>query len=71
MGQHVPDSTVRQQMGLSNIKEVLVFSYKPNEGIIEFCSEENIRVIWKHGNAFKIFNGKNELDGVFNPDSLI
>ena len=58
-------------MGFSKIKEVLVFSHKPNNGIIDFCSAENIRVIWKHGNAFQIFNIQNEADEIFNPDNLI
>lgn len=64
-------SIVDRQMGFSKIKEVLVFSYKPNNGIIEFCSAENIRVIWKDGDAFQIFDVQNGADELFNPDSLI
>ena len=64
-------SIVQQQMGFSNIKEVLVFSHKPNDGIIEFCSVENIKVIWKQEDIFKIFYVENEADKPFNPDSLI
>lgn len=64
-------SIVQQQMGFSNIKEVLVFSHKPNNAMIEFCSAENIRVIWKDGDAFQIFNVQNEIDELFNPANLI
>ena len=58
-------------MGYTNIKEVLVFSHKPNDGIIEFCSAENIRVVWKDGDTFQIFDLQNGADELFNPDNLI
>ncbi|MFC4232721.1 hypothetical protein ACFOW1_12530 [Parasediminibacterium paludis] len=64
-------SIVHRQMGYTNIKEVLVFSHKPNDGIIEFCSAENIRVVWKDGGTFQIFNVQNGADELFNPDNLI
>lgn len=64
-------SIVHRQMGYANIKEVLVFSHKPNDGIIEFCSAENIRVVWKDGDTFQIFNVQNGADELFNPDNLI
>lgn len=64
-------SIVHRQMGYANIKEVLVFSHKPNDGIIEFCSAENIRVVWKNGDTFQVFNVQNGADELFNPDSLI
>ena len=64
-------SIVHKQMGFSKIKEVLVFSHKPNKEIIDFCLAETIRVIWKNGNYFQIFNVQNGTDELFNPDNLI
>lgn len=64
-------SIVHKQMGFSKIKEVLVFSHKPNNGIIDFCSSENIRVVWNDGETFQIFNIQNGADELFNPDNLI
>lgn len=64
-------SIVHKQMGYSKIKEVLVFSRKPDNGMIEFCSAENILVIWRDGDSFQIFNvwtGGNES---FNSDNLL
>ncbi len=64
-------SIVNRQMGYANIKEILVFSRKPNIGIIEFCSAENIFVIWRDGDTFQIFNGQTNTDNLFNPDNLL
>jgi len=64
-------SIVDKQMGFSKIKEVLVFSHKHNNGIIDFCSSENIRVVWKDGETFQVFNIQNGTDELFNPDNLI
>lgn len=64
-------SIVHKQMGYSKIKDILVFSKKPSDDIIEFCSIENILVVWKQENNFQIFNTSTEKDEVFNPDSII
>lgn len=64
-------SIVQQQMGLSNIKEILVFSKKPDLGIINFCTAENIAVIWRDIDSFQIFNVKNGGGDNFNPDDLL
>lgn len=64
-------SIVHKQMGYSKTKEVLVFSSKPDSGIIEFCSAENISVVWRNGKAFQIYNNGNNTDEVFNPGRLI
>lgn len=64
-------SIVNRQMGLTNIKEVLVFSRKPNIGIIEFCSTENIVVIWRDGETFQSYNIQTQTDYLFNPDNLL
>jgi len=58
-------------MGHSKIKELLVFSSKPDNGIIEFCSSENILVVWRVGEIFQIYNKENNADEVFNPGNLI
>lgn len=64
-------SIVQREMGYNNIREAIVFSHKPNNGIIDFCSAENIRVVWKDGETFQIFNIQNGADELFNPDNLI
>lgn len=64
-------SIVNRQMGYTNIKEVIVFSNRPETGIIEFCSAENISVIWRVGDAFQIYNIRTNADEVFNPDNLL
>ncbi len=64
-------SIVHKQMGYSKIKEVLVFSQKPDAGIIEFCGAENIAPIWKEGNGFLIFDSRSGVEESFKPDRLI
>jgi len=64
-------SIVEKQMGLSDIREILVFSIKPDARIIDFCSAENIAVIWRDGNSFQIFNIQAGRDNSFNPDELL
>jgi hypothetical protein len=64
-------SIVEKQMGLSDIREILVFSIKPAANIIDFCSAENIAVIWRDGNSFQIFNIQTSRDNSFNPDELL
>ncbi len=64
-------SIVNQQMGLANIKEVLVFSRKPNIGIIEFCSSESIIVIWRDGETFQSHDIQTHTDNLFNPDIIL
>jgi len=64
-------SIVEQQMGLSDIREILVFSTKPDTGMIEFCTAENIAVIWREDCSFKIFNIQTGKDESFDPDGLL
>jgi len=64
-------SILEQQMGLSDIREILVFSRKPDTGIIQFCTSENIAVIWRADSSFQIFNIKTGKEDSFDPDSLI
>jgi hypothetical protein len=64
-------SIVIRQMRQANIKEAIVFSSRPETGIIEFCSAENISVIWRVGDAFQIYNIRTNADEVFNPDNLL
>jgi len=64
-------SIVQREMGYRNIKEVIVFSSRPNTGMVEFCSSENITVIWRIGNVFQIFNMRMVTDEVFNPDNIL
>ena len=60
-------SIVEQQMGFSDIKEILVFSRKPSIGMINFCTAENVAVIWKEGDSFQIFNVETGENGDFTP----
>lgn len=64
-------SIVQKQMGVSNIKEILVFSRKPNTGIIDFCTAENIVVLWREGDSFEVYNVQTRGDDVFDPDELL
>lgn len=64
-------SIVHKQMGYIKIKEMLVFSSKPDKGIIEFCLAENILVMWLTDDTFQIFNPKTNTSEVFNPDKLL
>lgn len=64
-------SIVIKKMKQTNIKEVLVFSSRPDTEIIEFCLAENISVIWRVGGAFQVFNVGTNTDEVFNPNNLL
>lgn len=64
-------SIVGKQMGISNIKELLVFSGKPNIELIEFCTAENVAVIWKEGESFLISNVTTGKDEQFIPDRFL
>lgn len=64
-------SIVPKEMGYTKIKELLVFSSKPDSGIIEFCSVENILVVWRTDNRFQIYNTQTNADEVFNPTDLL
>lgn len=64
-------SIVKQQMKLSNIKEILVFSKKPDTGMIDFCTAENIAVIWREDDSFQIFNIKTSKYDNFTPDRVL
>ena len=64
-------SIVGKQMGISNIKEMLVFSRKPGSELIEFCTAENVAVIWREGDSFQIFNVNTRKDENFTPERLL
>lgn len=64
-------SIVHKEMGYTKIKELLVFSSKPDNGIIEFCSAENILVVWRTDDTFQIYNTQTNADEVFNPTDLL
>jgi len=64
-------SIVEQEMSVSNIREILVFSRKPETQMIEFCTAENIAVIWRDGSSFYMFNVQEGGDDGFDPDSLL
>lgn len=63
-------SIVQGQMNLSNTIAFMAYSRRPSNRIIQFCQSENIRVIWKDGDEFVLYNGNNATP-VFDPDALI
>lgn len=63
-------SIVHKEMGYTKMKELLVFSSKPDNGIIKFCLAENILVVWLSDGIFQIFNTQTDADEVFNPTNL-
>lgn len=64
-------SIVQAQMGYTNIKEFIVFSVRPSAGIMEFCAAENIYVMWRDAQTFRVFNVANGTDDLFDPDNFI
>jgi hypothetical protein len=64
-------SIVHREMGYNNIKEIIVFSSRPSNGIIDFCTAENISVVWRNGEGFQIRNVRGNADEEFNPDNLL
>jgi len=64
-------SIVHKQMGYDNIREVLVYSQKPKESLIEFCINENISILWLEGGVFKIFDTESNTDIDFEPNNII
>ncbi|MFA5015338.1 MAG: hypothetical protein WC549_07350 [Actinomycetota bacterium] len=64
-------SIVKKQMRISNIKEILVFSRKPDTRLIEFCTAENVAVIWRDGDSFQIFNILRGDYNNFSPEKLL
>ncbi|MGM0579203.1 MAG: hypothetical protein ACQETL_00890 [Bacteroidota bacterium] len=64
-------SIVHKQMGYNNIREVLVYSQKPKDSLIEFCSNENILILWLENDVFKLFDADNNTDINFEPNNII
>ena len=57
-------------MGYGNIKEVLVYSQRPADSLVEFCENENISIVWIEEEVFKIHDSINNMDKDFNPLEL-
>lgn len=64
-------SIVNRQMGYGDIKEFLVYSQKPQTSLIEFCTSENIKVIWLLDGVFKIYDSNTNEDIDFNPLNFV
>lgn len=64
-------SIVRKQMNYENIKEVLVYSHKPKESLIDFCGNENITISWIENGIFKIYDIVSNTDIDFKPLEFI
>lgn len=60
-------SIVNRQMEYEDIKEFLVYSQKPEVSLIEFCTAENINVVWLEDGVFKIFDIGTSEDIDFEP----
>ncbi|WP_099365747.1 hypothetical protein [Sphingobacterium sp. 1.A.4] len=64
-------SIVNRQMGYENINEFIVYSQRPLSSLIEFCTMENIRVIWLEEAIFKTYNATTFEDENFDPLNFI
>ena len=64
-------SIVQIEMGFTDIQELIVYSNKPGIGIIEFCTAENILVIWRVNDEFHFYNFQTDSEEIFNPENLI
>lgn len=60
-------SIVNRQMEYEDIKEFLVYSQKPQVSLIEFCTAENIKVVWLEDGIFKIYDSVSNEDIDFEP----
>ena len=63
-------SIARNQMGLTRIQEIIVYSKKPNNEIIEFCNSIDILVVWLEGEKFKYHDLENNQIEDFHPYNL-
>ena len=64
-------SIVNRQMEYEDIKEFLVYSQKPQVSLIEFCTAENIKVVWLEDGIFKIYDSVSNEDIDFEPLDFI
>lgn len=64
-------SIVNRQMEYVDIKEFLVYSQKPQDSLIEFCSAENIKVVWLQDEVFKIYDTVSNEDVDFEPLNFV
>ncbi|MDP2889704.1 MAG: hypothetical protein Q8P34_12190, partial [Bacteroidota bacterium] len=56
-----------KQMGFENIKEIIVYSQRPIDSLIEFCVNENISIAWLDEGVFKLFDAGANNDIDFDP----
>ena len=54
-------------MEYEDIKEFLVYSQKPEVSLIEFCTAENIKVVWLEDGIFRIYDAVSNADVDFEP----
>ena len=64
-------SIVNRQMEYDDIKEFLVYSQKPQVSLIEFCTAENIKVVWLEEGIFKIYDSASNEDIDFEPSNFV
>lgn len=64
-------SIIQRQMGFENIREILVYSQKPNDSLIEFCLSENLSTVWLDEGTFKVYNPEDNLVIDFEPLNFI
>lgn len=64
-------SIVNRQMEYEDIKEFLVYSQKPQVSLIEFCTSENIKVVWLEEGIFKIYDSVSNEDIDFEPLNFV
>jgi len=64
-------SIVNRQMEYEDIKEFLVYSQKPQFSLIEFCTAENVKVVWLEDGIFKVYNSVSNEDVDFEPLNFV
>ena len=64
-------SEVQPKWHDANIEQIVVFSQKPHSQIVEFCTAENIIVVWQNEDNFQMFNPQTGADELFNPANLL
>lgn len=60
-------SIVKQQMEYKDITEFLVYSRKPDDNLIQFCTAESIKVVWLEEGQFIVHNSEPNENIFFEP----
>lgn len=64
-------SIVQNQMGLTTVNEIILYSRMPTTDIINFCCSIEIDVLWRDGDEFKFYNLDKDQIELFDPNNFI